>query len=226
MLWRVSHGNIFVKFADIDEAIEDPKTGDMLDKAVFIVFYQVNRNIPSRLGSVAFVLVALLLFCVLLFDGVCVFASLCVIVPVQWASNRDSLAVWSSAIMATKVVRLQWRHLIVHHRLLYWSHRSHYWSSHNADEWRHPLEKCSIFFLRTLKLLECGAEVDEMSIFEIKIKSVLKLWPFRWRCWGQYFDVNFQYSQYQRYFFRGRFWGQKWRRSAKASTQQSIPVLR
>ena len=41
MLWRVSHGNVFVKFADIDQTIEDPKTGDMLDKAVFIVFYQV-----------------------------------------------------------------------------------------------------------------------------------------------------------------------------------------
>ena len=67
MLWRVSHGNIFVKFADIDEAIEDPKTGDMLDKAVFIVFYQVNRNIANRLGSEAFVLLAL--FCVLLFMG-------------------------------------------------------------------------------------------------------------------------------------------------------------
>jgi len=40
MLWRVSHGNVFVKFADIDQVIEDPKTGDMLDKAVFIVFYQ------------------------------------------------------------------------------------------------------------------------------------------------------------------------------------------
>ena len=67
MLWRVSHGNIFVKFADIDEAIEDPKAGDMLDKAVFIVFYQVNRNIANRLGSEAFVLLAL--FCVLLFMG-------------------------------------------------------------------------------------------------------------------------------------------------------------
>ena len=85
MLWRVSHGNIFVKFADIDEAMEDPKTGDMLDKAVFIVFYQVNRNIASMLRSEAFVLVALFLFCVLLFMeyGVCVFASLCVIAPVS-----------------------------------------------------------------------------------------------------------------------------------------------
>ena len=85
MLWRVSHGNIFVKFADIDEAIEDPKTGDMLDKAVFIVFYQVIRNLASILGVVALVLLALLLFCVLLFtgNGVCVFASLSVIEPVS-----------------------------------------------------------------------------------------------------------------------------------------------
>ena len=43
MLWRVSHGNVFVKFADIDQTIEDPRTGDMLDKAVFIVFYQVEN---------------------------------------------------------------------------------------------------------------------------------------------------------------------------------------
>jgi len=40
MLWRVSHGNVFVKFADIEETIEDPRTGDMLYKAVFIIFYQ------------------------------------------------------------------------------------------------------------------------------------------------------------------------------------------
>ena len=78
MLWRVSHGNIFVKFADIDEAIEDPKTGDMLDKAVFIVFYQVNRNMANRLGSKAFVLLALLLFCVLLFTGYAIPGMVCV----------------------------------------------------------------------------------------------------------------------------------------------------
>ena len=48
MLWRVSHGNVFVKFADIDETIEDPKTGDMLDKAVFIVFYQVKMLSNSQ----------------------------------------------------------------------------------------------------------------------------------------------------------------------------------
>jgi hypothetical protein len=40
MLWRVSKGNVFVKFADIEELIEDPRTGDNLYKAVFIVFFQ------------------------------------------------------------------------------------------------------------------------------------------------------------------------------------------
>ena len=40
MLWRVSKGNVFLKFADIDEEIESPTTGTSLYKAVFIIFYQ------------------------------------------------------------------------------------------------------------------------------------------------------------------------------------------
>ena len=40
MLWRVSKGNVFLKFSDIDEAMEDPNTGNHLYKAVFIVFFQ------------------------------------------------------------------------------------------------------------------------------------------------------------------------------------------
>ena len=36
------------------------------------------------------------------------------------------------------------------------------------------LKNAQYFFLGNLKLLECGAEVNEMSIFEIK-KYVLKL---------------------------------------------------
>ena len=42
---------MFVKFADIDETIEDPKTGDMLDKAVFIVFYQVIVSFIGVVGT-------------------------------------------------------------------------------------------------------------------------------------------------------------------------------
>merc|ERR1719430_2626537 len=40
MLWRVSKGNVFLKVADIDEQMEDPSTGDVLYKAVFIIFFQ------------------------------------------------------------------------------------------------------------------------------------------------------------------------------------------
>ena len=34
-----------MKFADIEETIEDPRTGDMLYKAVFIIFYQVRGGV-------------------------------------------------------------------------------------------------------------------------------------------------------------------------------------
>ena len=40
MLWRVSKGNVFVKTQGIDERMEDPLTGNTLDKDVFIVFFQ------------------------------------------------------------------------------------------------------------------------------------------------------------------------------------------
>ena len=58
MLWRVSKGNVYTKFADIEEELkacdkkvvpfycyyflhmQDPKTGDNLIKSVFIIFYQ------------------------------------------------------------------------------------------------------------------------------------------------------------------------------------------
>jgi hypothetical protein len=50
MLWRVSKGNVFVKFADIEELIEDPRTGDNLYKAVFIVFFQAVFRIHVFFG--------------------------------------------------------------------------------------------------------------------------------------------------------------------------------
>lgn len=36
----MSKGNVFLKFTDIDQAMEDPNTGNKLYKAVFIIFYQ------------------------------------------------------------------------------------------------------------------------------------------------------------------------------------------
>ncbi len=40
LLWRMSKGNVFVRFADIEEQIEDPMTGLGLHKTVFMVFFQ------------------------------------------------------------------------------------------------------------------------------------------------------------------------------------------
>ena len=40
MLWRISKGNVFVRFADIEENMEDPRTGEELVKSVFVIFYQ------------------------------------------------------------------------------------------------------------------------------------------------------------------------------------------
>ena len=46
MLWRISKGNVFVRFADIEENMQDPRTGEEMVKSVFVIFYQV-----SMLGS-------------------------------------------------------------------------------------------------------------------------------------------------------------------------------
>ncbi|XP_061413065.1 V-type proton ATPase 116 kDa subunit a 1-like isoform X2 [Lethenteron reissneri] len=40
MLWRVCRGNVFLRYTDIDEQLEDPITGDKMQKSVFILFYQ------------------------------------------------------------------------------------------------------------------------------------------------------------------------------------------
>ena len=40
MLWRVSKGNVFIKFMDIEEKMVDPDSGDPLYKCVFLIFYQ------------------------------------------------------------------------------------------------------------------------------------------------------------------------------------------
>merc|ERR1719370_2072325 len=39
MLWRVSKGNVFIKFMDIEQMV-DPNSGDPLYKCVFLIFYQ------------------------------------------------------------------------------------------------------------------------------------------------------------------------------------------
>eukprot|EP00092_Neocalanus_flemingeri_P001102 GFUD01001175.1.p1 GENE.GFUD01001175.1~~GFUD01001175.1.p1 ORF type:complete len:874 (+),score=218.49 GFUD01001175.1:2161-4782(+) len=51
MLWRVSKGNVFLKVAEIDEQMEDPGSGDVLNKAVFIIFFQ-GEALRSRVKKI------------------------------------------------------------------------------------------------------------------------------------------------------------------------------
>jgi V-type H+-transporting ATPase subunit a len=44
ILWRVTRGNLYIKHAEIDEKIADPKTGELKDKEVFIIFFQGERS--------------------------------------------------------------------------------------------------------------------------------------------------------------------------------------
>ncbi|XP_023949412.1 V-type proton ATPase 116 kDa subunit a 1 [Bicyclus anynana] len=51
MLWRISHGNIFFKQAQIEEPLKDPVTGHELQKTVFVVFFH-GEQIKLRVKKV------------------------------------------------------------------------------------------------------------------------------------------------------------------------------
>jgi len=51
MLWRVSKGNVFIKFVEIDEEMVDPTCGSPLYKTVFIIFYQ-GSELGSRVSKI------------------------------------------------------------------------------------------------------------------------------------------------------------------------------
>lgn len=51
MLWRISHGNIFFKQAQIEEPLKDPITGHELLKTVFVVFFH-GEQIKLRVKKV------------------------------------------------------------------------------------------------------------------------------------------------------------------------------
>ncbi|KAL0833015.1 hypothetical protein ABMA28_001134 [Loxostege sticticalis] len=51
MLWRISHGNIFFKQAQIDQPLKDPVTGHELQKTVFVVFFH-GEQIKLRVKKV------------------------------------------------------------------------------------------------------------------------------------------------------------------------------
>ncbi|KAK9892762.1 hypothetical protein WA026_021952 [Henosepilachna vigintioctopunctata] len=51
MLWRISRGNIFLRQADVGIALEDPLTGNEINKTVFVAFFQ-GEQLKSRIKKV------------------------------------------------------------------------------------------------------------------------------------------------------------------------------
>jgi len=51
MLWRVSRGNVFLRQAEIDELLYDAKTGNTVQKCVFVAFFQ-GEQLKSRVTKV------------------------------------------------------------------------------------------------------------------------------------------------------------------------------
>jgi len=43
VLWRSTRGNLFMKYAEVEEKIKDPLSGEFVEKNVFIIFYQGER---------------------------------------------------------------------------------------------------------------------------------------------------------------------------------------
>lgn len=43
VLWRATRGNLFSRQSDIGDAIKDPQSGEMVEKNVFIIFFQGER---------------------------------------------------------------------------------------------------------------------------------------------------------------------------------------
>ncbi|CAH1774496.1 unnamed protein product [Owenia fusiformis] len=51
MLWRACRGNVFLKQAEIETPLEDPLTGDQVNKSVFIIFFQGDQ-LKSRVKKI------------------------------------------------------------------------------------------------------------------------------------------------------------------------------
>lgn len=43
LLWRACRGNVFFKQTEIEVPLEDPSTGDQVNKSVFIIFFQGDQ---------------------------------------------------------------------------------------------------------------------------------------------------------------------------------------
>lgn len=51
MLWRISRGNVFMRQAEIDKPLQDPATGNEMNKTVFAAFFQ-GEQLKSRIKKV------------------------------------------------------------------------------------------------------------------------------------------------------------------------------
>eukprot|EP01088_Endostelium_zonatum_P019810 TRINITY_DN7025_c0_g1_i2.p1 TRINITY_DN7025_c0_g1~~TRINITY_DN7025_c0_g1_i2.p1 ORF type:complete len:583 (-),score=123.30 TRINITY_DN7025_c0_g1_i2:1-1749(-) len=51
ILWRVTRGNLFLRTAELEKAIEDPSSGKQVNKFVFIIFYQ-GEKVGNRIRKV------------------------------------------------------------------------------------------------------------------------------------------------------------------------------
>ncbi|XP_067022840.1 V-type proton ATPase 116 kDa subunit a 1-like isoform X1 [Acropora muricata] len=51
LLWRACRGNVFFKQAEIETPLEDPSTGDLVNKCVFIIFFQGDQ-LKSRVKKI------------------------------------------------------------------------------------------------------------------------------------------------------------------------------
>ncbi|XP_077993119.1 V-type proton ATPase 116 kDa subunit a 1-like isoform X2 [Glandiceps talaboti] len=51
MLWRACRGNVFLRQAEIETPLEDPSTGDQVNKTVFIIFFQGDQ-LKSRVKKI------------------------------------------------------------------------------------------------------------------------------------------------------------------------------
>ncbi|XP_039248282.2 V-type proton ATPase 116 kDa subunit a 1-like [Styela clava] len=51
ILWRACHGNVFMRYADIDELLEDPYTGEKIEKCVFVIFFRGDQ-LKSRVKRI------------------------------------------------------------------------------------------------------------------------------------------------------------------------------
>lgn len=51
MLWRICRGNVFLRTAEIEEPLEDPKTNTAINKTVFILFFQ-GEQLKSKVKKI------------------------------------------------------------------------------------------------------------------------------------------------------------------------------